>query len=119
MKMASVLSPVSPGNKDDDDSPNIILKCVILATSKANSHGQTSIIYASKLSKDDAIEGNPFRVYNRQGRYIWDNRELMKYRIRVGSVLKYVEFGGIAVYRAKHQSSNGRFASFPTTVKKL
>ena len=91
-RMSSVFRPV------DGENNTIIPCCVVIATAKANSNGQTSVIYAVKLNRSDGIEGDPFRLSNRGGRYIWINDTIHKERIKVGSIVKYREFGDLFIY---------------------
>ena len=91
-QMAAVLSEVYP-----DINP-VFSCCVIIATTKAHGTGGTSLLYASKLDGEDAIEGDPIRLSTRNGRYIWANEDLTKENIRFGSVVKYRKFGDQYIY---------------------
>ena len=96
MASCSVSSPSDRGSCAN--LPPITPCGVVVAIAKANSSGITSVIYVIKLDKNECIEGDPFRLCQRNGRYIWPNEILTRERIRFGSVLKYREFGDLFIY---------------------
>lgn len=80
----SVLSPVK--SHTDRNSPT----CVILCTSRAGSIGDSSCLYAANVDGHGSIDkGDPFRLYNKEGRYIWKNKDVIMATLRVGDIVKY------------------------------
>ena len=76
--------------------------CVILCISKAGYEGDTSCLYAAKVDDDGSLgRGDPFRLTNNQGRYIWNNNEISMLRIRVGDIVKCHVAGNQYVYDVK------------------
>ena len=63
-------------------------KVVVICLAKANDQGHTSLVFC--LSKSGKT--GPFRLRNRNGRYIWRNQDLRENRIEVGSVITYKRF---------------------------
>lgn len=79
-----VSSPLKPHT--DRNSPT----CVILCTSRAGFDGDTSCLYAANVDNYGSIgKGNPFRLSNREGRYIWKNKDVRMATLRVGDIVKY------------------------------
>ena len=70
--------------------------CVISGIAKADSSG--SVIYGMDLSKDQRIEGQPFRLHQENGRYIWPNERIAAEKLKQRSIVKYQVFGDISTY---------------------
>ena len=80
--------------------------CVISGIAKADSSG--SVIYGMNLSKDrkdERIEGQPFRFYQENGRYIWPNERIAAENLKQGSIVKYQVFGDISTYLERTERS--------------
>ena len=76
--------------------------CIILCISKASSKGDTSCLYAANMDNYDSItRGNPFRLTNKEGLYLWNNHEISMARLRVGVIAKYRIVGNQCVYVEK------------------
>ena len=70
--------------------------CVISGIARADSSG--SVIYGMNLSKDERIEGQPFRLHQENGPYIWPNERIAAEKLRQRSIVKYQVFGDISTY---------------------
>ena len=67
---------------------------VIIAIAKANDKGHTSTVYCMDVAVDFQNEeyrvfGKPFRLHNKDGRYIWCNHYLRNERLKVESIVSY------------------------------
>ena len=72
------------------DNPNLSAGtpcCVIVGVSRDSSH--TSVLYACKVEDGSIAEGNPICLVKPDGKCIWENKEINKGGIVVGSILKY------------------------------
>ncbi|KAL9971086.1 hypothetical protein ACROYT_G023572 [Oculina patagonica] len=72
-------------------------KGIVISKARAHDQGQTSLVYGLKIVLDSQDEenarvlGNPFRLEDEDGRYIWYNKELRddENEIEVGSIISY------------------------------
>ena len=67
---------------------------VIIAIAKANHEGHSSTVYCLEVigdfrNGDCHVFGEPFRLHNQLGRYIWCNQQLRNDRLKVGSIVVY------------------------------
>lgn len=66
---------------------------VIISIGKANDKGHTSVVYCLEvigdLQREESLQviGEPFRLHDDYGLYIWCNHKLRKNNLRVGSVI--------------------------------
>ena len=97
------LSKLHPGYK----------KAVVISFAKGDE--STKLVYCLKVESDKSksarVLGNPFRLHNKVGRYIWPTGELIHNNIEVGSIILYQP------YRLHEAYKSGRFLS--NTGKKL
>ena len=66
-------------------------RCAVIALSKAHDHGHTSCVYCLKIRRDKernpVVKGNPFRLFDPSGLYIWKNDDLREASIEEGSII--------------------------------
>ena len=60
-------------------------KAVVISLARANDQGHTTAVFCL----DENGARNPFRLRNRDGRYIWSNQEARENGIGVGSIISY------------------------------
>lgn len=66
-------------------------RAVVITLSKAHDHGHTSCFHCLKLGRDKernpVVKGNPFKVFDPLGLYIWKNVDLREASIEEGSII--------------------------------
>lgn len=66
-------------------------RAVVITLSKAHDHGHTSCLHCLKLGGDEernpVVKGNPFKVFDPFGFYIWKNVDLREAGIEEGSII--------------------------------
>ena len=68
---------------------------LVISLSRGHDRGDTSLVYCLKIDCDFEEEesvrvlGGPFRLYNNDGWYIWQNEDLRDNEIKVGSIISY------------------------------
>lgn len=64
---------------------------VVITLSKAHDQGHTSCVSCLRLRKADKernhVTGNPFRLFDKCGRYIWKNIDIRNAGIEEGSII--------------------------------
>ena len=87
------------GNRHSNCSNTIkASSCIVIAIARAGFKGRTSLIYCLNYTHD-GLKGDPFRLHDRKGLYIWQNNAIRLERIRNGSVLKYLKSGSKFLYQ--------------------
>lgn len=67
-------------------------RAVVIALTQGNNEGHTSLVYCLEVVGDFGSEqalGKPFRLHNRQGRYIWDNHQLREEGFKRGTLISF------------------------------
>lgn len=65
-------------------------RAVVITLSKAHDQGHTSCVFCLRLRRDKErihVTGNPFRLFNKRGLYIWKNIDIRNAGIEEGSII--------------------------------
>lgn len=63
---------------------------VVITLSKAHDQGHTSCVFCLRLRRDKErihVTGNPFRLFDKRGLYIWKNIDIRNAGIEEGSII--------------------------------
>ena len=79
------------GGVEEEDS-----YAVVIALGKAHDRGHTSTMYGLKIcvfedEEEYRVSGNPFRLFDSCGSYIWKNTYIRAEKLEVGSVITLEE----------------------------
>lgn len=105
-------------NIDSFVKNNICYSCVVISIAKADIGTSSSVIYARKLDKDFGGEGLPFQLsrFKNCNSIFWENQEITKQNLEVGSIATYVQLGNEFFYVGK--TKHRRQVSWPSLVRR-